>query len=295
MAAFQYAVNTNHFRHDKTAAEIVGLCVKAGVAGIEWGLKGLDTASADVAEMVRRTADAGLEIVGFLNAGPLWQIDDLRRWSEAIAACPGKTLRVNPPWFAWDYTESRHQPNGYMDLVERTRDAMPMLETLAREYDVRYVIELHAGSTAACPWAMRYLLDGIDPDCVGVIYDPANMILEGFIRPRGACELLGRHLAYVHAKNLMFAPAAANTDDGEPRRMRWQMHRTLLDQGMVDYVEVCFALNCAGYDGWISLEEFVTDDPVREIAQSVAYLKQCAQAAPAKPCEPFSEFPAPTE
>jgi hypothetical protein len=42
MKRFKYVVNTNIFRNIKTSAEIVG------VDGIEWGLKTLDSAWADV-------------------------------------------------------------------------------------------------------------------------------------------------------------------------------------------------------------------------------------------------------
>lgn len=293
MDPFKYSVNTNQFRNRMTTAEIVDLCLAADVQGIEWGLRGLDTAKADVSEMKRRTLDAGLEVVGFINAGHLWLEDEMRQWSEALADCPGTTLRVTPPWFAWNYSESLHQKNGYLDLFKGTKAAMPMLESLSREYNIKYVLELHAGSVAASPWALRNLLEGIDPDCVGVIYDPANTLLEGFIRPRGACELLGKHLAYVHAKNLMFVPAPSLPQPQEPSRVQWQMHRTFLDQGMVDFMEVYFALKCVGYRGWVSLEEFVTEEPVQELTKSIQYLKQCAESAPAAPCEPFSSFPSP--
>ena len=290
MEPFKYSINTNIFRNSKTSAEIVDLCVKAGADGIEWGLKALENAPSDIREMNKLTADAGLEVMGYLNAGIMWKDDLMRQWSEALANCEGGTLRVAHPWFAWDYTESLHQPDNYLDLVKRAKDALKMLESLSREYRIKYVLEMHSGSIAADPWAIRYLMEDLAPDCVGAIYDPANTILEGFIRPRGACELLGRHLAYVHAKNLIFVPLAAYTETLKPRRMQWQFQRTFLDQGMIDYVEIFHALKYSGFNGWISLEEFITENYVREIAESISFLKECAQAAPEALCEPFSTF-----
>lgn len=287
---FQYAVNTNTFKNKLSTAEIVALCVKSGADGIEWGLKSVDTARTEALEMHKLTADAGLEVMGFLNAGQMWKEDLMRRWSEAIAGCGGRTLRVAHPWFAWDYAESLHQAENYSELVRRSREAIRMLESLSREYHLKYVLETHSGSVAADPWAVRYLMEGIDPDCVGAIYDPANTVVEGFIRLRGACELLGKHLAYVHAKNLIFVPRPAFNEADHPRRLQWKTQRAFLDQGMVDYVELFFGLKCSGFSGWISLEEFVTDNYVREIAEGIAFLKQCAQAAPDKPCEPFTSF-----
>lgn len=290
MVSFKYSINTNTFRDSRSASKIVDLCIKAGADGIEWGLKTLDSAPADVREMNKLTNDAGLEVIGYLNAGAMWKEDLMRQWSEAVAGCAGKTLRVAHPWFAWNYSESLHQPDNYLDLVKRSKEALKMLESLSREYRIKYVLEMHSGSIAADPWAIRYLMEGLDPDCVGTIYDPANTLIEGFIRPRGACELLGRHLAYVHAKNLIFVPLAAYTETLKPRRMQWQSHKTFLDQGMIDYVEIFFALKNSGFNGWISLEEFVTDNYIQEIAESISFLKECALAAPEAPCEPFSTF-----
>jgi sugar phosphate isomerase/epimerase len=287
---FKYAVNTNTFKNKLSTAEIVALCVKSGADGIEWGLKSLDTARADAQEMHKLTTDAGLEVMGFLNAGQMWKEDLMRRWSEAIAGCGGRTLRVAHPWFAWDYAESLHQPDPYLELVRRSREAIRMLESLSREYHLKYVLETHSGSIAADPWAIRYLMENVDPDCVGAIYDPANTAVEGFIRLRGACELLGRHLAYVHAKNLIFVPRPAFTEPGHPQRLQWKTQRAFLDQGMIDYVELFFALKCSGYSGWLSMEDFVTDNPVREISEGIAFLKHCAEVAPAEPCEPFTSF-----
>ena len=290
MKRFKYSVNTNFLKNKMTSAEIVALCAKAGADGIEWGLKTLETARADALEMQKLSEDAGLEVMGFLNAGRMWKEDLMRSWSEAVAGCGGRTLRVAHPWFAWDYAESLHQPDSYLDLVARSLEAIKMLESLSKEYGIKYVLETHSGSVAADPWAVRYLMNGVDPECVGAIYDPANTVIEGFIRPRGACELMGRHIAYVHAKNIVFVPKAMCNETDHPWRMRWKMSPVLLHQGMIDYVELFFALKCVGYTGWISLEDFATQDVEREISDGIAFLKKCAEAAPERPCEPFTHF-----
>jgi sugar phosphate isomerase/epimerase len=290
MERFKYSVNTNMFRNKMTSAEIVALCLKTGAEGIEWGLKTLETARTDALEMKKLTDDAGLEVMGFLNAGHMWKEDLMRRWSEAVAGCGGRTLRVSHPWFAWDYAESRHQRESYLDLVKRTVEAAKMLESLSREYKIKYVLETHGGAVVADPWAVRHVLKDVDPECVGAIYDPANTVVEGFVRPRGACELMGRHLAYVHAKNIAFVPKPMFMEPGHPQRMKWKMSPVLLEQGMADYVEVFFALKCSGYKGWISLEDFATQEYVKEISEGIVFLKKCAEAAPEQPCEPFSKF-----
>jgi len=290
MSAFKFAVNTNALKKKWTTAQIVEICCRAGADGIEWGLTSLETASAEALEMHKLTSAAGLEVVGYLNAGLLWKIDLMRQWSEAVAAVKGKMLRVAPPWFAWNFDESLHQKDSFLELLGRSRAGLEALVPLAREYGIRYVVEIHAGNIAASPWAIREMMRGLDPECVGAIYDPANTALEGFVRPSVACELLGKHLAYVHAKNLFLTLSPKYAPVALPRRAQWEASRAFLEQGLIDYVEIFFALKKSGFSGWISMEEFASDDYSREIAEGIRFLKECAVAAPAETQEPYTKF-----
>lgn len=290
MNDFKFAVNTNALKKNFTNAQIVEMCSKAGADGIEWGLNSPETALADALEMHKLTGGAGLEVVGYINAGLLWKLDLMHRWSEAVAAAGGKMLRVSPPWFAWNFDESLHQKDSYLALLEKTRAGLEALVLLSREYGIKYVIELHAGGISSSPWAIRELMHGLDPECAGAIYDPANTAIEGFIRPLAACELLGRHLAYVHAKNLFFTPGPKRSDIAMPHRVQWEFLRAFLDQGMIDYVEIFSALKRTGFSGYISIEEFISGDYTAEIADGIKFLKECAAAAPALPREPYLKF-----
>ena len=290
MSSFKFSINTNALKKSRTTAQIVELCRQSGADGIEWGLNSLDTAAADALEMHKMTGAAGMEVVGYLGAGHLWKTDMIRRWSEAVAAANGRMLRVAAPWYAWDFEESLHQKDSFLALLDKARAGLESLIPLSREYGIRYVIEIHAGNIAASPWAVRELMRGLDPECVGAIYDPANTVLEGFIRPAGACELLGRHLAYVHAKNLFLTLSSKRALFDLPRRARWEMSKTFLEQGVIDYVEIFFALKKTGFSGYISLEEFIADEPLQEISDGIKFLKECATAAPNQPQKPYLKF-----
>jgi sugar phosphate isomerase/epimerase len=238
--------------------------------------------------MAQLTKDAGLKMVGFINAGALWKTDLIRRWSEAIADNGGKILRVSPPWYAWNYEESIHQKESYLGQLNLTREGLTSLQDLAREFDLRYVVEIHAGSAFASPYGIRYVMNGLDPKTVGAIWDPANMILEGQVRSCGAVELMGPYLAYVHVKNLEWC--RQETSSGA--KPSWDFKRRTLDQGMVDYEEIAFALKCAKYSGWLSFEELCTgkDNVVNELKQGMAYLEKCFANVPEGPVEPFTTF-----
>ena len=130
----KFSLNTNCLRKKFSRTEIVRLAHDAGVAGIEWGLDGLETAVADIREMRALTAAAGLEVVGFINAGPLWKTDLIRCWSEAAAGDAGTTLRVEPPWYAWDYREAEHQRESFLAQLQLARNGLEKLQETGREF-----------------------------------------------------------------------------------------------------------------------------------------------------------------
>lgn len=287
---WKYAINTNSLKN-RDIPSVIKLCQEVGADGIEWGLGSLETAGQAAREMTKMTRDAGLEIAGFLNAGQLWKTDVIRRWSEAVSGLGVRNLRVAHPWFGYNYDETLHQRESFPELMRRTREGLEQLIPLGKTYDLRYVLEMHSGSVVASAPCARQVMEGLDSRYVGIIYDPANTVLEGFLRPRAVVELLGEYLAYVHAKNLFFIQGN-RWMEGAVRRMAWEDRLCPLDCGMVDYMEICFALKNGGYAGWFALEEFFADkpNPAADISQAIQFLKACEQAAPAKPQEPFTHF-----
>ena len=284
----KFSINTNGLKNHYTPERIVQEALKAGVQGIEWGLNSMETAAADAALMKKLTLDAGLEIVSYINAGILWKTDDIRRWSEAVLAGGGKMLRVAHPWFAWDYNESLHQPEDFMTLVEHSKEGLARLMELGKEYGLRYVLETHKGSCFASPLMIPWVLKEFDPEYCGVIYDPANTVLEGFVLPRIAVEVMKEYIAYLHVKNLMFKEG--KTPDG---RTCLGFEKRTLDKGAVDYVEVMFALKLHNWDGWFSFEEFVSQDPALvadEVKKGIAHLKWCRKEAKNSLEPPFLHF-----
>ena len=260
----------------------------AGVQGIEWGLGPLEQAEKEAREAAAAAADAGLELVSFLNCGPLWKTDLIRRWSDVVRAGGGHVLRVEHPWFAWDYNESVHQPDDFMKLVEMSREGLGRLMELGREYQIRYVLETHSGSCFASPLMVPLVLSQFDPRYCGMIYDPANTLMEGFLRPRAAVEVMGDYLAYIHVKNI----ACAEREDASGRPAFAWGKRTV-DAGMLDYTELMFALKLHHWDGWCSFEEFTVNDAegvAAEIRRGVAHLEHCREQAASELAEPFLEF-----
>ncbi len=285
------AVNTNSLKKNFTRAQIIELLQSVGATGIEWGLEGLDTIREDTREMAQLTREAGLELVSFINGPKLHLTDEVLRYTEAVAEVGAKMLRVAHPWYAWDYHEALHQPDSYDYLLKITREGMERLEEIGRRAGVRYVLETHGSSVFASPVGNYFILKGLDPKVFGVIYDPANTYIEGFVRPRGAVELMDQFLAYVHVKNFRWEYFLKDLPRGRQRESLRTV-KCSLESGVVDYEEVFFALKVGKFSGWLSFEEMYSapQEVAAEIKAGIAYLQKCEADAPAEPCEPFKSF-----
>ena len=289
---FRFAVNTNSFPKTMKPADSAKLIKKLGFEGVEWGLPKLEDAAAAAKEMTKAASGEGLESMAFLNAGHLWKTDLMRKWSEAVAPAGCKRLRVSPPWTAWDFHESLNQKASFPDLFKLTREGLEKLAPLSIEYGIQYTIETHAGNTACSAPLARQLADGLDPKAVGFILDPANTIIEGFLRPRQSIETLDPYISYLHVKNIDFTEMMKDRPDpaASVKRRRIMATSAKLHEGLLDWVEVIFGLNVVGWRGWLSFEEYFKTDLEGGLQEGLAFLRQAIEAAPKDVQKPYSTF-----
>ncbi len=285
----KFSINTNCIRNDYSVKELLNICKEAGADGIEWGLPPLEEAGDAIREMKKQTEDNGLEVVGYLNAGQCWNRDNMRKWADILASVNAKTARVEHPWVAYNMDESLHQKDSWQEIFKLARDGLPYLAELSDEIGTRFVFETHGGALTASSLAAVKLLEGFSPGNFGVIYDPTNNIIEGNMRPRSDVEVLGDYLAYVHAKNCVPYFEKEIVDYGV-KRMYWRYKVSSPSAGMLDWLEVFFALKLANYDGWISSEEYFPPAPAEILKQEIAFLRKCEQNAPKATQTPFTTF-----
>ena len=105
-----------------------------------------------------------------------------------------------------------------------------------------------------------------------MIHDAGNMAFEGFEDYRIGLEVLGPYLAHVHVKNTKFGPPDA-TGTVAP----WF---SPFDDGVVDFDALFAALRDAGYDGWVSVEDFGYTGSSREALRDDAAFVRAASIAP---------------
>lgn len=108
------------------------------------------------------------------------------------------------------------------------------------------------------PEHLKRFLDGIDSEGIKVNYDPANFVMSGFDQ-LGGVKILGDYIVHTHAKDGVRI-------DGKPKEVP-------LGEGQVDFPRYIALLDEVGYDGFLTIEREVGDDPVGDIVKAVRYLR----------------------
>jgi sugar phosphate isomerase/epimerase len=128
---------------------------------------------------------------------------------------------------------------------------------------VKALLEIHHETLVPSASAARRFLEGFDPEWVGAIYDPGNMVWEGHEQYRLGLETLGPYLAHVHAKNAAWRQSGRRADGS----LAWQAEWAPLDVGIVDLGGLFTTLRHVGYGDWVSVEDFSTERPLLERAR----------------------------
>ena len=107
--------------------------------------------------------------------------------------------------------------------------------------------------------ALAEFLNGLKAKSIKVNYDPANMVMMGFDPVEGAYDL-AEFIAHTHAK-----------DGIGPGPNRGEVP---LGEGEVPWPEYLRALKEIGYDGYLTIEREVGEDPAADIVTAAKFLRE---------------------
>jgi sugar phosphate isomerase/epimerase len=246
---------------------VVDRAVEAGFDALELGVGypnlPFETAESDAEGIRRALSDRGLAVCALsCGGGPfLWETEKLRRAIDLAHRFGCRLVRViSPPY---DGSDARV-------LFERSRGEMEAVAELCRAEDVRAMVETHFGYLVPGPSLALRLLEGLPPRHVGILYDPANGIVEGYEHPGLAVGLMGPYLAHVHVKN---ATWGWNERDwqGNPVPRHWGWSFVGLGEGMVDWALVVRHLLQAGYRGAFSFEDLSRREDHERLGELAAF------------------------
>ena len=155
----------------------------------------------------------------------------------------------------------------YNALFDQCRQWMETVVGVAKDTGVRATLELHGGTIIPSASAARRLVDGFPPEHLGVILDPGNQVLEGMENWKLGIEVLGDYLALVHSKNCTWVQVE---EDGKPV---WRVQQVPTSEGIADWAAIVGYLEDAGFQGFISCEDFTARPVEQKLTEELAYMK----------------------
>ncbi len=189
---------------DLTPEELAAAAKEAGIEGIEWRFKeipeearheepsfwrhnrcSIDPAAPDeeLERFRKAAADNGLTAVSvtpYLQCGDLEATEHVMRVAKKVGA---STIRAGVPGYSGK--------ENYNALFDKAVEYLHGVEELSRTYDVKALVESHHMTIAPSAGLCHRLVSRFNPDHIGVLYDPGNMVHEGYENFRMGMELLG--------------------------------------------------------------------------------------------------------
>ena len=250
-----------------------------GLTGIEWkvgehpaamrstaapfltkNLCTLDLSPGSAVAAAERCAEAGIALVGLAPYIDVGDEPKLNVVLEMARACGARMIRLQAARLAPGDT--------YATQFQRTRVFLENAVGRSRRYGVKLALEIHHGTVCPSASLATTMTAGFAPEDLGVIFDPGNMVIEGYEDHRIGLELLGDRLTHVHLKN-------ANAQPPEHRPGPWRTNWSALDDGLLDVAGFLELLSHHDYKGWISLEDLSTvRDPVETLAYNSGFLRR---------------------
>lgn len=223
----------------------------------------LEPTPEDAARGARLARDAGLELVGLTTYLQVGELDATENALHLAKLAGAPHIRVG----------SGSPEEGYHAAFGRATAYLREVERLARHYGVKALVETHHKTITPSASLAHRLVSPFNPEHVGVLYDPGNLVFEGFEDYRMGLELLGPHLAHVHLKNARLVRGENGV---------WRPEWSPLEDGAVDFHGLLGALREVGYDGWLVTEDFSAARPSREaLRHNLSFVRALLGSVPA--------------
>lgn len=222
------------------AQRVVDVARALRFTSVEWGAgpgqalePGQDGASAR-----ERCAAAGLSVSGLSVQDPEVSAGTPRRaqpYVRLASALGARFVRLFAPQYG----------GGSLARDERSaRAGLAAVIDFAAAAGVAVLIETSPGTLAPSAERAVGLVEHQAPEHAGVLFDPGNTVIEGYLAPALAVARLGPYLQHVHVKNIAWRRATG----------RWVWRYAAMSSGMVPWPELLDVLARAGYRGGFSID-----------------------------------------
>ena len=204
-----------------------------------------------------------LELAAFASACRANELPVIEKLAAGAAALGCPRVRVSAP-------RGYDAKVGYQALYDEAARAYERALNVTRRHGVKILVELHGGTIFVSASLAHRLLRHFDPREIGVIYDPQNMVMDGFETVPLALDLLGPYVAHVHVGGRR--PVAGAVDANGT--VKWGFASCRIGEGLFNTALLIAELRRRQYAGFVCVEDF--DDqrpPETRVADAIRYLR----------------------
>lgn len=233
------------------------------------------TLAVDVPKFVRAMEAAGIAVT-FATAG--YSPDEI-----VFDPTPLKVLADNGiTQFRMSYFRMEN-PDVRVSYVIARHKLQAMLERCA-EAKIRAIYQVHHGTLVSSASAAFGLINGLDPQWIGVELDPGNQAFEGYERWEVSVGLMGEYLRAVGIKDTAITRDPARA--AEPGK-GWTRTWATLMEGDTNWYDLLRALKAGNFEGhFVWMPFYDENDPAemtRKLTGEVAYMRRVAAEVEAEP------------
>lgn len=218
--------------------------------------------AANAAKMKQVASDHGLAIVGIASNAPATDLAQVKLLAEGAAAGGIPFVRIGCPR-GFDGSVN------YNTLYDEAVDAYGKALDAIAPFGVKAALEIHGGTLHPSASLAHRIVSNWPPERVLVIYDPNNIIRDGYETIEIALDLLGPYLGHVHVGG--HKPVSAGHDEAGTGHWQWQ--GAPLAEGLYDYPRLLSKLKAVNYTGFISIEDFRAVPVEEKLREGIEYLK----------------------
>ena len=219
--------------------------------------------AANAARMKQVAADHGLAIAGIASNAPADDLEQVKLLAAGAQACGAPFIRVGCPQH---YDGSRNYNEIYSEAVRAYGAALDAIAP----FGVKAALEIHGGTIHPSVSLAHRIVSNFDPARVCVIFDPNNMVTDGYETTELAVDLLGPYLGHIHLgghKPITRGKDALGTTI-------WEWESCPLADGLYDCPRLFRKLKAINYQGFISVEDFRKAPLEEKLKNAIEYLKR---------------------
>jgi len=226
--------------------------------------------AAQAPEIRRVLADHGLALAGVASAAACTELDHIKLLVEGAVAAGAPFIRVGAAsGFKADGSQD------YWQVYGETVAGYARALQISRGSGVKIVLEIHGGTIHCSASLAHRIVSQFDPADVGVIYDPQNMVKDGFETTALAVQLLGPYIAHCHVGGHRPLPP---TDRDAKGTVQWKWEGCRMAEGLYHFPTMIAQLRKAGYRYFISIEDFRPGEAEEKLRDAITYLRSLEQA-----------------